>query len=512
MDEFLDDIPFIRLGHSPDLDPDVAYSIERLMDVVRSDFDDDEEITFDIDDAVVTYGNQPNDPVEVTVDYTSPRDDLIDARRSLDYKPRVNVEKLEIAWSLLKEKKWISLQNTNAEKKLTTVASVANLPSAEALILDGNSIRDISAVGTLKRLRRLSLDDNAVTDLTPILGCLELRELSISKNPVKSLELLSTLTHLEKLTLDTGQATLLGKCEQIAALKHLFIYGDTEIPSFENFPALQELRTLRVKSIASLQGIDRFPKLLNLDASGHFNDLTALGKLTHLTHVELVTDKPLDVGSLAGMMPLRSLRLASAQTTGWSKLQALPALREVEVDQNQTRDKTLCALRASLSSWDAEFLAKPARHAPNPELQIVEQAEFDYYNGGHNFGTQSDEFNERLISSERGWLIDRINESLGIDLDEGEDFDFQWLVGMNRSDSLCISSVKAYDSFSEIVRRVQILLGECKNDWIIYFQSDLWLGNEETPPRPDFVAWIYPWKIQTTAQFAPTLERLLSKH
>jgi len=73
--------------------------------------------------------------------------------------------------------------------------------------------------------------------------------------------------------------------------------------------------------------------------------------------------------------------------------------------------------------------------------------------------------------------------------------------------------LRAHESFRDIASRVQTILCEMKNDWIIWCQSLL----EEAPEEQeipegtnDFIVWIYPDKIVATKENAAIVRKLLA--
>ncbi len=478
--------PFLSFRKSTVLDPEVAHTLVELIEIVRGEL------------------------AGYTKEYYEASGKRDDAKRAVGYRAKVDEEELKLAWELLSKKSWISLQNISNQKPITTLAPLAGLHQLNSLIIIGNRIKDLSPLTGLTALRRLAADRNDIIDLAPIQNCHELRDVSLTENPIGDFSPLTSLPGLTELSLSVDQLPAFQKCIELFSLEQLSIRGDGLIPSLESFPQMPALRTLRLDNVRSLEGIERFPSLLNLHVVGCFDRLDAIVALRQLTHGNLHSSQALDVTPLSALYTLRKLSLHCPAVIGLSELSRLPALHDISCWEGAKNSPGLDALKKTLSTWDHEFLAPTRRHEPSVQLEIVTETEFDHYDQDAAYGLKPDECNPDMVSSERGWLLDRIRDTLSIDLEEKMDFDLPWRGGMRRSDTLIIYSLKAYHAFREIVRRVQIILGEAQNDWIIYFQSSLWEGADEPSDEvKDFIVWLYPQKIQATADQAGIVESLL---
>jgi len=282
--------PFKKLFSSSDRnhdtnDPELAYTLAELMDRVGHEL----------------YGNN----------YYKTMDAQITAKRDPNYRANVDTKNLPKAWELLKQKTWLGLQNINGAKKITTLAPLENLPQLESLTIAGNLVEDLRPIAALTQLRKFQAHQNRVRDLSPLQNCRELRHLTLWDNPIEDFTPLSALPHLNELWISSDQVSAFKRCTALPALEHLRVSDDGDPCSLRDFPEMPRLRTLHIVNLQSVDGIERFPELINLDAKGTFQNLAALVSLRHLTKARFDTPSPLDVAPLAALYALRELSFHS---------------------------------------------------------------------------------------------------------------------------------------------------------------------------------------------------------
>jgi hypothetical protein len=211
---------------------------------------------------------------------------------------------------------------------------------------------------------------------------------------------------------------------------------------------------------------------------------------------------------------LRCLSLTRAKVTQLERLTRLPVLHDVRIEDNsEYNEKELATLRRELTPWDGEFKLDKPRVQPSLELEVVPQKEFDRYNTEAPFGVRAGEYNGGMFDSERDWLVEQIGDVLSVDFEDGADFELPRTGGLRRSERLVIYSLRAHESFRDIASRVQTILCEMKNDWIIWCQSLLDEAPEEQEipeGTNDFIVWIYPDKIVATKENAAIVRQLLA--
>jgi Leucine-rich repeat (LRR) protein len=435
-----------------------------------------------------------------------------------DYRSLIKIPVLEKAWKLLLKKEWLSLQTTNdVDKRISTITPLAGLTKLQGLVLQNNLIQDIKALSGLKRLTGLNLLANRVSDLEALRNLRLLESLELSGNPVKSLRVLEDLPNLRELTLSSEQMPQFAECKSLPAVRTLYVGIDSPVKNFAAWPDMPALKVLHVWGATSLDGIERFSSLQTLRmTAGKFSDLSPVTRLKRLTHCELSTSKPLDTEPLAQLFALRRVFLGCRKVTGLRSLSSLPALHDLFLDHRVKHKRAeLKALLAELTSWDIEFKDESRNLQPSLDVQVVDQHTFDYYDSKASYGVRPDEpEGDGMLSSERNWLLQEIEEALSVKLEHGESADFflPGTPGLRRTERVILYSLAAYESFRDIVPAIQRILCQTRNDWIIWFQSCVTEGADaEDLPEDfeEFIVWIYPNKIVATEENAEVVSRLI---
>lgn len=465
---------FIDYALSEELSSDAKYTVELLIDHVRSKFETESW------DAQLARS---------------------DARERPDYEPSFLPEDAKKAADVLMTVKWISLQhirgNARPVRDLTPLRYLCGLTG---LSLGQNQIVDLSPLRHCRRLRRLFLADNRIRSLDPIAECKELVELELRNNPIDDFEPLERLPSLRELTIEGSQIATLKKIRVLPALTKLEL-GTAAFDSFEGFPNMPELKVIWGATIQSLSGIEKFPTLENLvNISGEFTSLEPLRSLQFMTHINLLDSKICSLDPLSGLLRMRDLWVTTdAPTIDLKPIDGLPALHDVTVKCGDDEPPELDKLRDDLTSWDVEFFSVQARHTPSLELEVVDQATFDHFNGVEKFGITRADSNLQLLSSERDWIDTKIEEVFGVEFESDEDYVIPYLSSGARSLTVMLLSEKAMDAFSRLVLGIQKVIAHSRHDWIVYFQSD----------GPEFIVWIYPEKIVTTPEYESQVRRLI---
>jgi hypothetical protein len=476
---------FLTLARKPDLDQEMAFTICRMISSVGWDF---------VEDWDWNWLEKANG----------------------DYRALINHRWLDGAWERLAEKDWYSEQTTNdVDKKISTIVPLRDMAKLRTLVLQNNRIIDLQPISGMMELRDLNIYSNHVRDIS-VLGALPtLEKLSLANNPIESLRVIEELPRLQKLTISPDQVAAFNDCRRLSRVYNLHIGIDGEVEDFTHFPDLPSLKVLHVWHPKSLNGIERFTSLETLHlTAGKFSSLEPLQDLKSLTHLSLSTSQALDMETLKGLYALRKLVVIGQTVRGLRALVRLPALHEVGMDDESTCDASdLQALRDGLSSWDSEFKTDAKEVKPSLDLQVVDQATFDYYDSKAPFGILPGECNEEMLDdSERNWLLARIGDALSVKFEDEKDFHLPYTSGFQRTERVIIYGIRAYESFREVALAVQEILCSTRNDWIIWCQSLLWESPEEQEipdGAEDFIVWIYPDKIMVAEEHAEIVRKLI---
>ncbi|MGJ8654906.1 MAG: leucine-rich repeat domain-containing protein [Akkermansiaceae bacterium] len=465
---------FTEYALSSELSPDATYTVELLIDRARIEFD-------------------PN--------YWDDWSERSDAREAKGYKPQFSEEDVRPAEKELNKLTWLSLQRTSdKERPVRDLSALRLLPALAGLVVSNNEITDISAIGSSVNLKRLILSRNPISDISALKNCMEIEDLELVEMPIEDFSVLEKLSNLRELTISAEQIPAFKKLKRLEYLTKLEIQGDS-FDSFKEFPDMPNLRVIRGAEVKSLVGLEKFTKLENLvNFSGDFDTLEPLANLKALTHINITSPAVSSLKPLSGLLALRDLWLNTDNPNiDLSPLGSLPALHDLTVKHNREEVKSLKSFKATLESWDIEFLAPEARYTPSLEMEVVDQKTFDVFDTVKPFNVNKLDVNEGLLTSELEWLDERIEDVLSIDFEEGEDYTipFQW--GGARSRTVVLLSEEAVDAFPRLVLGIQKVLSTAKKDWIIYFQSE----------DDDFIVWIYPDKIMVTKEYEKKVRKLI---
>lgn len=479
---------FLDLGRRKNLDADIANTIVRLMDCVSFEMAEDKRSFFRR-----LFAERNVEPPAGAA-------------------PRVDRKKLDAAWRCLERREWISLQGDSRKRPVVSLEPLRGLRRLRRLCLWDNAVGDLEPLSGLSSLVELRAKKNQIRTLAPLRGCTSLHTLDCPGNPITDFSALAALPALRDLKISAEQVPVFCSCGALTQLRKLEIVAPGVVPSLRDLPPMPKLIRLDVDGLESLEGLERCRGLLNLSVRGTFGSLVPCAGLARLTVGYFTTDRDLDMSPLSALYALRKLGFSKAGLKKLEALNRLPVLREVGAWSGAEQSPGLAPLQLGLASWDEEFLAKGAGRRPAQVLQVVTREEFDRFDSSEPYGLRADECDEEMVLAEQEWLQNRIRASLSIDLTDEEDFCLPIeRIGFRRSHTLMLYSLKAYTCFREIVHRVQTALGEARNDWIIYCQSELSEGTEEPPAwAKDFVVWIYPSEIWVTKEHEAIVRRLLS--
>ena len=297
------------------------------------------------------------------------------------YEPALNADMVrsgEAGLRLRKEHSTLSYQ----DRPMRDLGWLRFFPHLEELRLDELEVADYSPLASLPNLRRLSIQDDQTIDLRALGRCAALEKLTVRvRQPWVKVDGLERLERLHTVRWH-GSPLVLQAIPKWPAVRHaVFQEFCLNFPLRDAFqlPEMPLLEVLDLESIFSLEGIERYPRLINLKVAGPFRDVQPLAECRALTHlslqlsIHLDLDVLKDVSPLARLPELRSLHVRSHRPRDYSSLVEAPHLHEVSLVTPLNEPLQACAmeqatLNATLESWDAEFLRPAPR--PLPPLQI----------------------------------------------------------------------------------------------------------------------------------------------
>ena len=476
-----EDFNFVDYALNPDLDEAGAYTVCRLIDFVGCSIREDWDW------------------------------DWLD-RESGPFKPLLEPRLVEDAWAELRTREWISLQSfRDDETKITDLEALRGLESLRWLVIQGNAVSNLTPIGGLRRLGYLNCYGNKIRDLTPLTHLSELEDLTLGRNRFGSLTALSDLPSLRTLSLDRLQVRLLEQCGPLKALLTLSVGEVDEVSLLPDMPSLQRLD---IGGVGRLDGVDRYSNLQDLELrNGRFDTVQQLSACSKLTHLRISTDRPLDLNPLSSILTLRSLDVQAPKIANIANLSNLPALHELRViDDAREPQKEAVKIARELSSWDVEFQQDDGDLVPSLAIESLDPEAYERF-GRSPHGIAKNDANLGMLQSERGWLMGKIKSALTVSLEEDEDIEFPGVGGMTRSECVGVYTKAAYDSFREIVLKIQAVLCEFIRPWVVFFESLLVEGPDadELPDDfEDFEVWIYPNKIVVEESRVPLIEKLIN--
>ena len=296
-------------------------------------------------------------------------------------------------------------------------------------------------------------------------------------SPWPNLTALATLPALRELTF-VGNILALADVPSLPAVESV-VFGcghewTTPVRDLHALPAMPNVRLLTVgknscvnaTGTTSLDGIERYPHLVNLTISGVFRDLRPLAALRELTCLTIFSELFTDLRPLASLPRLRELTIIRERPLDIEPLSAAPALREVSLPRCLILATELGALHAGLQPSSEDFLA-PEPRTLVPLRWFRYKAQHEESAIIHNYVSGSDPRGKRyaadpaLGSAEHRWFAVELERRLTALLGEGWD----------ASDSGCFVTIVRYQDVQrlpEIVECLRRLSADCL-DPVYYF-------------------------------------------
>ncbi len=279
------------------------------------------------------------------------------------YEPVFTREAAERVEAQLAERKSLEFRQ-DEDRPIRDVSFLRFCPALDELTLLERKVRDLSPLRLVPGLRELNLITEA-SDFSPVGSLRQLEKVSLTMGcPWPELGSLDGLPALEKLTV-RGNLTVLRAVGRFPALRDCTVWdGDQfSLPVRDLFdlPEMPELRRMDLRATWRLNGIERFPQLVNLAIHGSFDDLLPLGALKRLTHLDLHGGRYESLAPLATLPELRYLKVWREEPQDYSPLAEAPNLREVAVANCPTSSMEVAILNEALGSWGGDFSAHPPR-------------------------------------------------------------------------------------------------------------------------------------------------------
>jgi hypothetical protein len=380
-------------------------------------------------------------------------------------------------------------------------------PDFEEVSLNEVEIEDYSPLTALLNLRKLSLNDAQTTDLRPVGQCSALEQLAVRvQQPWVKVDGLERLERLQVVQWN-GSPLNLQAIPRWPAVRRAALRGgyglDFPLRDAFQLPEMPLLEDMELESIFSLDGLDRYPRLVTLKVAGAFRDVTPLTSCRALTHlwlelsIHLHLDVLRDASPLARLPELHYLHVRSQRPRDYGALVEAPRLHEIELMTCLSEPLQACAmeqatLNATLEPWDTEFLAPAPRPLPPLHVAFVNPKKQERVPDPKPLPGPLPAWEEDrgFRKSEFRWLARRLQARLFTLLDRDEHWgEVETYLSQSssvldplqgRCISVVIKSQEGAERLREIIELLRAELGRLCRPWQVWLRVDL-----ELPPVND---------------------------
>ncbi len=395
------------------------------------------------------------------------------------YKPNLTRDQLEHAAEVLDMITSFST-NHSSDRYLRDISFLRFCANLTALHFYHGEINDWSVLALLPQITTLHISDEVARDLRPIGTLAHLENLTLSiRTPWPRLSGLENLTCLKDFHF-YGNILALTAIPTLPAVRNAKIHygGGFNVPlrSVADLPAMPELRRLDLESTDLLDGIERFPHLLNLEIYGFLPDLSPLAANVALTHLYLSGVQYTDLAPLITLRNLCLITLRNDFPPDLAPLTELPRLHEIIVKSEAIVPPDLATLNALCAPWEDEFCCHPPREQPPLRLIVVGKRRKDYDEKADFGGIPRDYGEDREMRiSESKWFIRQLNRRVTRILGKGwgalkENYAAAYLCGQLM---LNISRQRDLDHLPAVVRTLRQLISTCLYPWYLNFHIDI---------------------------------------
>lgn len=190
-------------------------------------------------------------------------------------------------------------------------------PHLETLELENCAVDDYSPLATLRGLRSLNVKDGHTTDLRPIGECRQITMLWFFGEQARvNVDGWERLTKLKSFWWTAGMKNLEGIKSWPAMNDASFGSKKWPVRDLFQLPAMPRLRELYLPGVHSLEGLERYPRLVRLEIEGPVQDVTPLMACRELKQVriELPEGSPVNLKGMAALTRLPHLRYVEVKS------------------------------------------------------------------------------------------------------------------------------------------------------------------------------------------------------
>jgi hypothetical protein len=394
-------------------------------------------------------------------------------RRRLNpaYRARLDKTDVEHAVTMLTQMSDMHLESYS-DRPIRDLTGLRFMPHLKKLHIGTSEIADLTPLSLLTNLEELHLSDDVAEDLRPLAALTKLRSLWINvRQPWPRVDGWNALQALEMFRWNGNLLVLegLGPFPNVREA-HLDNWLQS-LPTRDatRLPEMPAVEILHIKGLYRLDGIERWPQVVNLELEGSFRTLQPLTALTRVTHLHIHNDQPLDLAPLCKLPELRSFKLTSLQPQELFVLTDAPQLHEVVVARCEANDREAATLQEVLKPWDDDFLAPQPRSLPSWRLIAEKWGEGNTVAARRNAtydlpGTWPG--NPAMKSSEEEWLARRLEAALDKQFHGPE-----W--GKVEHGWAKVYNLEAAERLPEIVELIRQLLAQCRHPHCAFVNIDL---------------------------------------
>jgi hypothetical protein len=395
------------------------------------------------------------------------------------YRPQIKRDYLDATieiWADIKKFYYTSWD----DRPMRNIEALRFFPHLEEVHMNDAEIADLSPLAELRQLVSLQLHEplsnggHVMHDLGAIAGLPALDRLSISlRRPWPDVSALAKLPALKSLIF-TGNLLALRDVPCLPALEKASLNADfnwkTPLRDLLDLPEMPAVVIMKVEGVANLRGFERYPRILNANLIGPFQDLSPLRALNKCTYLRLEGEQFSDLAPAASMPELRELLLVRERPLDLAPLSDAVALREVNIERCSILRTELSALSATLLPWDGDFLA--------PEPRKLVPLQFFVYQPSHEEmktlppidlskdprkGVYGED--EAFARAEARWFALRLQARLDEFLGKGWGNVSSTALDLPGHEHLVFKRFRDVMRFREIVEKLREIASECRFRW-----------------------------------------------
>ena len=233
------------------------------------------------------------------------------------------------------------LPNLDTLQKLKTVdlgnnrlTKIPSLPAVLNLLMENNSVSDLSPLSGISTLRQLNLSGNILASLRGIEGSEKIEELYLGGNHIRDISELETFVYLKKIDLSGNDFQSTQPLSNCTILTEVNLRGCRSIQDLQFLENNTE--TLTYLDISSITGVDLSflascgkMKKLNI-VSCSIEDLSFVSDMTELQVLNAADNSIGDLSPLAGCASLQIINLAD------NMVETLNGLPQAKVEEGKS--------------------------------------------------------------------------------------------------------------------------------------------------------------------------------